>query len=101
MVDLDTLSTESRASHIFNVQVDAFSFLAFYDMLVALGGDRLAWTRGSAGDPATALEAAASPPPDQPLSLVDSSTQDPEAPPRKRRHDLPPRLRHSSKHPRA
>ena len=63
-VDLEALTAESLASHVFNVLLSAFSILDCYDMLVALGGERLDLGRASGADSAAAPEAVASPPPD-------------------------------------
>ena len=89
-VDIDTLSAAGRACHVFDAQYLAKEILDTYDVLVALGGDRLDSANAPAGDPAGAPEAASSLSPDQPppLDVVES--------PRPRGSKRPP-VRHKGK----
>ena len=66
MEDLATVPPDDKASFVFELQFCAFSVLDYHDLLMALGGDRLA-DGGAAGAVAAAAEpaalAAAPPPP--------------------------------------
>ena len=66
MEDLATVPPDDKASCVFDLQVCAFSVLDYHDLLMALGGDRLA-EGGAAGAVAAAAApaalAAAPPPP--------------------------------------
>ena len=66
MKDLATVPPDDKASFVFELQFCAFSVLDYHDLLMALGGDRLA-EGGAAGAVAAAVEpavlAAAPPPP--------------------------------------